>query len=328
VSIPGLVSILPASRTDNKKFIMDGSWFLTKKQSTLRLRAKILQEIRNFFIAGGYLEIETPTLIPAPAPEFHIDTMICHGLFLHPSPELCMKRLLAAGYGKIFQICRCFRQHERGARHLPEFTMLEWYRREADYRDLMAECEDIVLHLATTLGHGGAVSYQGQIIRLQKPWERITVHAAFEKYAHLSVEEALAGDCFDEILTAQVEPNLGRERPTFLYDYPLAMGALARIKREDVSVAERFELYMAGMELANAFTELADGEEQRRRFVQEEDNRRRAGKPPYPTPEPFLESLRGLGESAGIAVGLDRLVMIFADALHIDDVVAFPPETL
>ncbi len=307
---------------------MDGSWLLAKKQSALRLRAKILQELRNFFMARGYLETETPCLIPAPAPEFHIDTMICHGWFLHPSPELCMKRLLAAGYDNIFQICRCFRQNERGSHHLPEFTMLEWYRRDADYRDLMEECEDMILHLAAALGHGGAVSYQGQVIRLQKPWERITVKAAFEKYAALSVEEALRGDCFDEVLTAQVEPNLGKGQPTFLYDYPLDLGSLARAKKEDASVVERFELYMAGMELANAFTELTDADAQRRRFVNEEDKRRRAGKPPYPVPEPFLESLRDLEESAGIALGLDRLVMIFADALHIDDVVAFPPETL
>jgi len=307
---------------------MDGSWFLAKKQNTLRLRAKILQELRNFFIARGYLEIETPCLIPAPAPEFHIDTMICHGWFLHPSPELCMKRLLAAGYDKIFQICRCFRQHERGARHLSEFTMLEWYRRDADYRRLMEECEDLILYLAAALGHGDAVCYQGQVIHLQKPWERITVNAAFEKYAALSVEEALVGDCFDEVLTSQIEPNLGKEQPTFLCDYPLALGSLARAKKEDASVVERFELYMAGMELANAFTELTDAEEQRRRFVKEEDKRCRAGKPPYPVPEPFLESLQGLEESAGIALGLDRLVMIFADALHIDDVVAFTPETL
>jgi elongation factor P--(R)-beta-lysine ligase len=307
---------------------MDGSWLLAKKRRALGLRAKILQELRNFFIARGYLEIETPCLIPAPAPEFHIDTMTCQGRFLHPSPELCMKRLLAAGYDKIFQICRCFRQHERGARHLPEFTMLEWYRRDADYRELMEECEDLILHLAAAFDYGAALSYQGRIIHLQKPWERITVQGAFEKYTTLSVEEALSGDCFDEVLTARVEPNLGRERPTFLYDYPLALGSLARTKKEDASLVERFELYVAGMELANAFTELTDVKEQRRRFVEEEDNRRRAGKPPYPSPEPFLASLGGLGESAGIALGLDRLVMIFADALHIDAVVAFTPETL
>ena len=328
MSIPGPESILPGSRTDAQKFIMDGVWSLAKKKRVLRLRAKILQELRNFFIAGGYLEIETPCLIPAPAPEFHIDTMICQDWFLHPSPELCMKRLLAAGYDKIFQICRCFRQHERGARHLPEFTMLEWYRRDADYRDLMEECEDLILHLAAALGYGAALSYQGQVIRLQKPWERITVQGAFEKYAALSVEEALSGDCFDEVLTARVEPDLGREQPTFLCDYPLALGSLARAKKEDASLVERFELYIAGMEIANAFTELTDAKEQRRRFVKEEDNRRRAGKPPYPVPELFLASLGSLEESAGIALGLDRLVMIFADALHIDDVVAFPPETL
>jgi lysyl-tRNA synthetase class 2 len=239
-----------------------------------------------------------------------------------------MKRLLAAGYDKIFQICRCFRDQERGTRHLPEFTMMEWYRRDADYRDLMEECECLILHLAAALGYGAALSYEGQVIHLQRPWERITVQEAFEKYAAISVEAALAGGCFDEALTACVEPNLGRAQPTFLHDYPLALGSLARAKKDNASLVERFELYMAGMEIANAFTELADVEEQRRRFQKEEDNRRRAGKPPYPSPEFFLESLEGLGESAGIALGLDRLVMVFADAQHIDDVVAFTPETL
>lgn len=307
---------------------MDGSWFLAKKQRTLQLRARIIQEIRSFFTDRSYLEIETPCLIPAPAPEFHIDTLLCHGWFLHPSPELCMKRLLAAGYDRIFQICRCFRQNERGARHLPEFTMLEWYCLGQDYRGLMEECEDLVLHLAAALGWGGSVSYQGNAVPLQKPWERITVKGAFEKFAGLSLEEALAGNCFDEVLTARVEPNLGGKGPTFLLDYPLELGSLARAKKEDASVVERFELYIAGMEMANAFTELTDAQEQRRRFVKEEDNRRRAGKPPYPAPEPFLASLEDLEESAGIALGLDRLVMIFADAATIDDVVAFTPETL
>jgi lysyl-tRNA synthetase class 2 len=307
---------------------MDGSLLLAKKQSTLRLRARILQEIRSFFISRDYLEIETPCLIPAPAPEFHIDTMICHGWFLHPSPELCMKRLLAAGYDRIYQVCRCFRRHERGARHLPEFTMLEWYRRGADYRTLMDECEDLLLHLAAALGYGGAISWQGRVFGLQKPWERVTVEAAFEKYGAMSVAEALAGDRFDEVLTACVEPELGREAPAFLYDYPLAQGSLARAKKEDASLAERFELYIGGMEIANAFSELTDPEEQRRRFGREEDIRRRAGKPPYPQPEPFLASLEKLEESAGIALGLDRLIMLFADTPHIDAVVAFPPEEL
>jgi len=307
---------------------MHDPWPLAKKRRALELRARILAELRRFFADRDYLEIETPCLIPAPAPEFHIDTFPCAGWFLQPSPELCMKRLLAAGYDRIFQICRCFRQKERGDRHLPEFTMLEWYRREADYRDLMAECEELLVQVAGALGRGDLVTYQGVRIEIGAPWERITVGEAFDRFAPLPVAAALAGDCFEEILAVHVEPRLGRRRPTFLYDYPLPLASLARVKRGDPAVAERFELYIAGMELANAFTELADEGEQRRRFAREEEARRRAGKPPYPVPENFLAALPALGTAAGIALGVDRLVMILADAPHIDAVTAFTPETL
>ena len=239
-----------------------------------------------------------------------------------------MKRLLAAGYERIFQVCRCFRKGERGDRHLPEFTMLEWYRRGADYRDLMEECADLVIHVAAALGRGETISYQGAAIRLHRPWERLTVAEAFARHAPMTVAEALAGDCFDEVLTAHVEPRLGVAGPTFLYDYPLPLASLARTKRDNPAVAERCELYVAGIELANGFTELAEETEQRQRFAREEEERRRGGKPPYPVPEKFLQSLPDLGLAAGIALGLDRLVMILADAPQIDAVVAFPPETL
>ena len=307
---------------------MHDPWPLAKKRRTLALRARIVGELRRFFAARDYLEIETPCLIPAPAPEFHIDTLACEGWFLQPSPELCMKRLLAAGYDRIFQICRCFRKGERGARHLPEFTMLEWYRREADYRDLMVECEELLIEAAAALGYGDVVTYQGEPLRLGKPWERLTVSEAFTRFAPLPAADALAGDCFDEILAVYVEPWLGRGKPTFLYDYPLPLASLAREKQGEPAIAERFELYMAGIELANAFTELAEEREQRRRFAREEEARRKAGKPPYPSPDKFLESLTDIGDAAGIALGVDRLVMILADAPDIDAVTAFTPETL
>ncbi len=306
----------------------DASWLLIGKRDALRMRAAILREVRSFFAARDYLEVETPCLIPAPAPELHIEAPPCAGWFLHPSPELCMKRLLAAGYERIFQVCRCFRAGERGDRHLPEFTMLEWYRRDADYRDLMDECADLIIHVAAAFGKGDAVPYQGDTVRLRKPWERITVAAAFARFAPLTVAAALAGDCFDEVLTAHVEPRLGRKGPTFLYDYPLPLASLARTKSDDPAVAERCELYISGIELANGFTELAEEGEQRRRFAREEGARRRAGKIPYPTPDKFLESLPDLGAAAGMALGFDRLAMILADAPRLDAVVAFPPETL
>ncbi len=301
---------------------------LADKRDALRVRAAMIRAIRRFFIGSGYLEVETPNRIPAPAPEYHIDTIATGDWFLHPSPELCMKRLLASGYSRIFQICKCYRQGERGNRHLPEFTLLEWYRVGIDYLQLMAECEDMIRHVAEDLGLGSIIPYADDKIRLDIPWERITLHDAFDRYSPWSLSESIGRDVFEETLVDHVEPRLGRTRPTFVYNYPLSMGALARANTTDPTVAERFELYMAGMEMANAFSELTDETEQRHRFAEEEAYRRRMGKPPYPSPEPFLTTLDRMPESAGIALGLDRLAMIVTGALRIDDIVAFTPENL
>ncbi len=306
----------------------DEEWRLSVKADTLKLRAAMIRAIRRFFIDQDFLEIETPLRIPAPAPEPHIDAVVSDGWFLQTSPELCMKRLLAAGYPKIFQICRCFRAGERGSRHLPEFTMLEWYRAQADYRALMDDCEALIARVAAELGKGGAVSWQGRRIDLTPPWEKITVREAFARYASLSVEEALRQECFDEIMISAIEPHLGGEHPVFLYEYPAALGALARLKPDDTALAERFELYIASLELANAFSELTDAAEQRRRFEEATRDRSRNNRPVYPSPEPFLASLSRMRPSAGIALGVDRLAMLFADRSEIDAVVAFSPELL
>ena len=307
---------------------MDEDWRLTGKADVLRLRATMTRSIRQFFLDQDFLEIETPLRIPAPAPELHIDAINSGEWFLQTSPELCMKRLLAAGYPKIFQICKCFRAGERGARHLPEFTMLEWYRTGTDYRTLMDDCERLIACIAGELGLGGVVSWQGRRICLLPPWERITVRDAFARYAGLTVEDALRRDCFDEIMVCAIEPHLGMERPVFLYEYPAELGALARVNAENPEVAERFELYSAGLELANAFSELTDVAEQRRRFEEASRDRRLKNCPAYPLPERFLQALSRMPPSAGIALGIDRLVMIFADQATIDAVVAFTPESL
>ncbi len=306
---------------------MDEAWRLTAKADALNLRAAMLFSIRVFFRAADFLEIETPHRIPAPAPESHIDAVASGEWFLHTSPELCMKRLLAAGYPRIFQICRCFRAGERGGRHLPEFTLLEWYRSGADYRDLMADCEALIGRVAADLGLAGSVSWQGNRIDLAPPWERVSVREAFSRHAPMTPEEALSRDCFDEVM-ADIEPRLGLGRPVFLYDYPAALGALARLKTEDPDLAERFELYMGGLEMANAFSELIDAGEQRRRFEAANLQRRLGGCSAYPMPETFLEALSRMPASAGIALGVDRLAMILADRARIDDVVAFTPEFL
>jgi lysyl-tRNA synthetase class 2 len=294
----------------------------------LRLRAVLIQALRTFFIDRGYLEVETPLRIPAPAPEAHIVPLTSEGWFLQTSPELCMKRLLAAGILKIFQLCKCFRKSERGDRHLPEFTMLEWYAAGSDYRDLMADCEALLRHLAAAMGKGGVLEWQGRRIDLGPEWERITVAEAFQRYAPCTVEEALRQDQFDEMLVEYVEPHLGMTTPTFLYDYPAVLGALARLSPADVTVAERFELYVAGLELANGFSELVDPVEQRARFLAEQESIRLQGRDSGPMPEQFLVELGEMPEAAGIALGVDRLVMLFVGAENIDQVVTFMPERL
>jgi elongation factor P--(R)-beta-lysine ligase len=307
---------------------MGANWSPARKKNSLRRRAALIQAIRSFFNHRDYLEVETPHMIPAPAPEVHIDAVSCGSRYLHASPELCMKRLLAADYPRIFQICKCFRCEERGARHLPEFTMLEWYHAGTGYMDLMKECEELLSHVFFELGCGDALSYQGRRIFLQPPWERITVADAFSLYAPVTMSEAVERDCFDEMIANHIEPNLGAVKPTFIYDYPLHPGALARAKKEDAALAERFELYIGGLELANAFSELTDAQEQRLRFHDAESMRLAMGKAVYPPAERFLNALSDMPEASGIALGIDRLAMIVTDSSTIDEVVAFVPEDL
>jgi len=299
------------------------NWQLARKQQRIEQRARILQQVRAFFVDHTFLEVETPCRIPANAPELHIDALTSGGAVLHTSPELAMKRLLAAGYPDLFQLCRVWRADEHGSRHLPEFTLLEWYRRDASYADLMADCEALLLHLVPS----GSFSWQGQAIDLTSPWPRLTVAEAFRRHASCSIDQALASGHFDEILTAEVEPSLG-PGPIFLIDYPAPLAALARLKPGEPAVAERCELYLGGLELANGFSELTDPHEQRRRFNADEQSRRTAGKPPQSIPEPYLQDLPNLPPCAGIALGVDRLVMLLTDAAQIGDVVAFTPEQL
>jgi len=307
---------------------MARNWRLSRRRRALEQRARIVQEIRLFFVDQGFLEVETPHRIPAPAPESHIDAVPSGNWFLHPSPEICMKRLLAAGYAKIFQMSRCWREGERGRQHVPEFTLLEWYRTGDDYRTLMEDCEMLISSLASTPGQEQRLLFRGQEIDLSPPWERISVRNAFRAYSEVTPEVALDRGLFDEIMVQTIEPQLGMKKPSFLCDYPAERGALARLSRDDPTVAERFELYIGGLELANGFSELVDPEEQQRRFLLEQETRRSLGKPVYPMPEAFLDELEEMPPSAGIALGVDRLLMVLLDAATIDDVVAFTPEEL
>ncbi len=294
----------------------------------LWLRAQIIQAVRTFFIDNDYLEVETPCRIPAPAPEAHIDAEVSGDWFLHTSPELCMKRLIAAGYPRIFQICRCFRQKERGSKHLPEMTLLEWYAAGHNYFNMMDQCEELIRFVAFRAGFKNFLVYQGNRIDLNPPWPRMSVTDAFEKFSSVSMETAMLQDRFDQVTAFDIEPNLGYGKPLFLYDYPASAASLARLKPENRSMAERFELYISGMELCNAFSELTDPLEQRTRFENEQKNRSKFGLQAYPLPEKFLDSLQYMPEASGSALGMDRLVMLFADTTRIDDVVAFTPEEL
>lgn len=300
----------------------------TAIKKNLMLRARIIRAVRQFFENHDYLEVETPIRIPAPAPELHIDAEPSGHWFLHTSPELCMKRLLAAGYERLFQICKCFRSTERGHKHLPEMTLLEWYTAGEDYHHMMGQCQALIHYVLRRINPAGILKYQGRHMDLTRPWPKLTVADAFDRFGSVSMAEALGSGRFDEIMGLEIEPRLGMDRPVFLYDYPSACGALARLKDGHPEIAERFELYIGGLELCNGFSELTDPVEQKARFVEEMDRRRKDGKSVYPMPEPFLEALARMPVSTGNALGLDRLVMLLADASEIDEVVAFCPEEL
>ncbi len=294
----------------------------------LHTRSRVIQAVRDFFITGGYLEVDTPIRCPSVIPEAHIDPVSSEGNFLQASPELCMKRLLSRGMDRIFQICKCFRKNERGKRHLPELTLLEWYTRDASYWDLMDQCENLIRHIARALNLNSEIHYQGKTIDLESSWHKLTVKEAFQRHSDTSLETALKTDVFDEIVSFQIEPYLGIDHPAFLHDYPSSQASLAKLTPDDPNFAQRVELYMAGIELANGYSELIHPDEQKKRFAEENKIRRMRNQSVLPIPDKFLADLENMPESAGIALGLDRLVMIFCNASVIDEVVAFTPENL
>ena len=189
--------------------LSDDNFIIARKSQALHLRARLIQNIRRFFIQNDFLEAETPLRIPAPAPEEHIEAIASEDWFLQTSPELCMKRLLAAGYPRIFQISKCFRQAERGDRHLPEFTMLEWYVAQFDYLQLMDQCEAMLICAFRDMGHTQNITWQNKKINMASPWERIAITEAFTRYAPINAQEALHQDKFDEIMVEYIEPSLG-----------------------------------------------------------------------------------------------------------------------
>jgi elongation factor P--(R)-beta-lysine ligase len=313
-------------------------WRPTARREALLLRARLLAQLRAFFAARAVLEVETPALGTGATTDPQIDSLSVEvrgaGLrYLHTSPEFAMKRLLAAGSGDIYQVCKVFRDGERGRQHNVEFTLLEWYRLGVDHHALMAEVAALVHAL---LGPARVAQV-----------EQLSFHAAVGRHAALDPSTASTAECagclqragidvprgadrgalLDLIVGELVGPRLGHGGACFVYDYPADRAALARIRRDDPPVAERFELYVDGIELANGFHELGDAEEQRSRFRADLDARARAGRESVPMDKRLLAALAaGLPPCSGVALGFDRLVMLAAGADHIEDVIAFPTE--
>jgi lysyl-tRNA synthetase class 2 len=344
--------------------VIERNWLRLRNDRTLRrnlaLRAKILAGIRSFFAGEDFLEIDPPALVPLPGMEPHLipfrTTLLDRELkarpfHLHTSPEYALKKLLSAGLERIYALGHVFRNGEISASHNPEFTLLEWYRVGADYRDLMADCERLVVHLTERLGMRLRIHHQGMAMDLAPPWPRFAVgeimlrHAAVDLEGVATLEDLLEvahrkgyveatrewpwEDVFYRIFLQEVEPHLPKDKPFFLIDYPVEMAALARPKPGAPRWVERFELYAGELELANAFSELTDPHEQRNRLIAEQRQRARMGRDSFPVDKAFLEALeRGLPPCAGIALGVDRLVMLLVDARQIRDVLPFPAEDL
>ncbi len=311
-------------------------WEPSATLAALRLRARLLARTREFFAARGVLEVETPILGSSTATDPHIESFRCSvggsPRYLQTSPELFMKRLLAAGSGPIYQLGKVFRDGESGYRHNPEFTLLEWYRPGLDHHGLMDEVDEF-LQEVTGCGPSVRESYAAAFERLVgvDP-HRASAPDLGARAEALGIQTVAAAsfsreDWLHLLMAEAVEPHLGKERPCFLYDFPRELSALARVRRGEggaADVAERFEVFYQGMELANGYHELTDATEQRERFLADLDSRRSLGRAEAPIDERVIAALaHGLPSCAGVALGFDRLVMIVASAKTIDAVIAF-----
>ena len=324
----------------------------------LLARGAITKEVRGWFDEQGFVEVETGILQVSPGNETHLHAPRTELLradgstatrYLRTSPEFACKKLLAAGEPKIYEFARVFRDRERGDLHLPEFTMLEWYRANAGYDAIMADTVVVIAHAAHATGIG-QFSFRGKTADPFAEVEALTVAAAFERFAGIDLLATVAGgegdraalaaaageqvriadddtwsDIFSKVLVEHVEPNLGQGQLTVLFEYPSPEAALARTGARDPRVAERFEIYACGVELANGFGELTDAAEQRRRFTAAMDEKARRYGERYPLDEDFLAAVGQMPEASGVALGFDRLVMLASGAPRIDQVVWTPP---
>lgn len=333
-----------------------------RRLSVLKKRAKIIETVRRFFTERDFLEVETPILQISPGLEPHLKAFRTgltepfgpsdRTMYLHTSPEFTMKKLLAAGLPCIFQMARVFRNEERSDHHHPEFVMLEWYRAGEDYRALMDDTVALVRACAEACGVR-KLKANGRECDPFAEWEKQSVAEAFERYAGIDLMTVLPAepslepdprpfareaekigirtsetdrwdDVFFRIAFEKIEPHLGEERPTILYDYPVCMAALSRRKPSDARLAERFEVYVSGLELANAFSELTDAAEQRERFEHDMNLKERLYGERYPIDEDFIAAVGKMPECTGIAVGIDRLVMAVTGAECIEEVLWAP----
>ncbi len=320
----------------------------------LLARSRIIAAIRGWFAAHDFVEVETAILQASPGNETHLHAFATElvspdasrtRLYLHTSPEFAAKKLLAAGEQRLFTFARVFRNRERGALHHPEFTMLEWYRANEPYGMLIEDCAALLAAAAAAAGTN-SLSFRGRTANPFAPPERLTVAEAFRRYAGIDLlatledRDALAAaakgqgirvadddtwaDVFSRVLVERIEPNLGVGRAIILDEYPVSQAALARSTQHDPRVAERFELYVCGVEIANAFGELTDPAEQRRRFEAEMAEKQRVHGERYPVDEDFLAALAAMPPASGIALGLDRLVMLATGAQRIEQVLWTP----
>jgi lysyl-tRNA synthetase class 2 len=329
------------------------------RRPALLLRNRVLAAFRAWFAERDFVEAEAACLQVSPGNEAHLSAFATEALgasgartplYLHTSPEFACKKLLAAGETRLFSIARVFRNRERGPLHHPEFTMLEWYRTGVPYTALMEDCADLLRLAAETAGARRFV-FRGREADPQAEPERLTLAEAFDRFAGIDLLATVArtgetdrdglasavadadlrvapddtwADLFSRVLVARIEPHLGLGRPTILCEYPVSEAALARPAPHDPRVAERFELYACGVELANAFGELTDAAEQRRRFEAEMAEKFRVYGERYPIDEDFLAALAVMPEASGIALGFDRLAMLACGASRIDEVIWTP----
>jgi elongation factor P--(R)-beta-lysine ligase len=329
------------------------------RRALLLARAAITRSVRAWFEQEGFCEVETAILQVSPGNETHLHAPRTELVrpdgarsvrYLRTSPEFACKKLLAAGEAKIFEFARVFRDRERGDLHLPEFTMLEWYRANTTYETIMADTVTVIGQAARATGIG-QFAFRGKTADPLAEPERLSVAAAFARFAGLDLLATLVNgegdraalaraardkvritdddtwsDIFSKVLVEHVEQRLGQGRLTLLCEYPVPEGALARVKPSDPRVAERFEVYACGVELANGFGELTDAAEQGRRFRIAMDEKERRYGERYPLDEDFLAAVAAMPQASGIALGFDRLVMLASGATKIDQVVWTPPE--